>query len=40
MNDLAKIFASEDIWYLLLALLSAAIIYCVATPMVKVLSVK
>ncbi len=40
MNDLAKIFASEDIWYLLLALLSAAIISCVATPMVKVLSVK
>ena len=40
MNDLTKIFASEDIWYLLLALLSAAIVSCVATPLVKVLAVK
>lgn len=40
MNDLGKILASQDIWYVLLALLVAAIISCLATPMVKVLSVK
>ena len=40
MNDLGKILASQDIWYVLLALLAAAIISCLATPLVKVLSVK
>ena len=40
MNDLRIILASEDIWYVLLALLVAAIISCLATPLVKVLSVK
>ena len=40
MNGLSKILASEDIWYVLLALLVAAIISCLATPLVKMLSVK
>ena len=40
MNDLGTILASEDIWYVLLALLVAAIISCLATPLVKRLSVK
>lgn len=40
MNDLGKILASQDIWYVLLALLVAAILSCLATPLVKVLSVK
>ena len=40
MNGLSKILASEDIWYVLLALLTAAIISCLATPLVKMLSVK
>ncbi len=40
MNDLGRILASQDIWYVLLALLTAAIISCVFTPLVKVLSVK
>ena len=40
MNDLGKILASEDIWYVLLALLTAAVISCLATPLVKQLSVK
>ena len=40
MNNLGKILASEDIWYVLRALLVAAIISCLATPLVKVLSVK
>ena len=40
MNDLSKIFASDGIWYVLLALLVAAIISCLATPLVKMLSVK
>ena len=40
MNNLGKILASQDIWYVLLALLVAAIISCLTTPLVKVLSVK
>ena len=40
MNDLRIILAPEDIWYMLLALLTAAIVSCLATPLVKVLSVK
>ena len=40
MSNLGKILASEDIWYVLLALLVAAIISCLATPLVKMLSVK
>ena len=40
MNDLEKILAPQDIWYVLLALLVAAILSCLATPLVKVLSVK
>ena len=40
MNDLGKILASENIWYVLLALLAAAIISCLTTPLVKTLSVK
>ena len=40
LNNLGNILASEDIWYVLLALLVAAIISCLATPLVKMLSVK
>ena len=40
MNGLSKILASEDIWIVLLALLVAAIISCLSTPLVKMLSVK
>ena len=40
MNNLGKILASQDLWYVLLALLVAAILSCLATPLVKLLSVK
>ena len=40
MNGFGKILASEDIWYVLLSLLVAAIISCLSTPLVKMLSVK
>ena len=40
MNDLGKIFASQYIWYVMLALLAAATLSCLTTPLVKVLSVK
>ena len=40
MNEIGKILASQDIWYVLLALLVAAVVSCAATPLVKTLSVK
>ena len=40
MNDLSKVLASQDIWYVLLALVVAAVVSCASTPLVKVLSVK
>ncbi len=40
MNEIGKILASQDIWYMLLALLVAAVVSCASTPVVKVLSVK
>ena len=40
MNGFGRILASQDIWYVLLALVIAAVVSCAATPLVKVLSVK
>ena len=40
MNDIGKVLVSQDIWYVLLALVAAAVVSCAATPVVKVLSVK
>ncbi len=40
MNNLGKILASQDIWYVLLALLVAAVVSCASTPLVKVLAGK
>lgn len=40
MNDFRSILASQDIWYVLLALVLAALVSLAATPMVKVMSVK
>ena len=40
MNDFRTILASQDIWYVLLALLLAGIVSFASTPLVKVLSVK
>ena len=40
MNDLGKILASQYIWYVLLTLVTAAVISCLFTPLVKMLSVK
>ena len=40
MKGFGRILASQDIWYVLLALVIAAVVSCAATPLVKVLSVK
>lgn len=40
MNNLRTILASQDIWYVLLALLVAAVVSCASTPVVKVLAGK
>lgn len=40
MNGLRNIFASQDIWYVLAALLAAAVVSCASTPVVKVLAGK
>ena len=40
MNGFRNILDSQDIWYVLLALLAAAVISCASTPMVKALSIK
>jgi len=40
LNDLRTILASQDIWYVLLALLLGAVVSFAATPVVKALSVK
>ncbi len=40
MNDFRTVLASQDIWYVLLALLLAAVVSLASTPLVKVLSVK
>ena len=40
MNTISQIFASQDIWYVLLALLTAAVVACASTPLVKVLAGK
>ena len=40
MNGLGRILAPQDIWYVLLALVIAAVVSCASTPLVKVLSVK
>ena len=40
MNDFRTILASQDIWYVLLALLLAGVVSFAATPVVKVMSVK
>ena len=40
MNDFRSILESRDIWYVLLALLIAAVVSCASTPLVKVLAGK
>jgi len=40
LNSFRTILASQDIWYVLLALLLAAVVSFASTPLVKVLSVK
>ena len=32
MNDIGKVLVSQDIWYVLLALVAAAVVSCAATP--------
>ena len=40
MNGLRNMLGSQDIWYVLLALVIAAVVSCASTPLVKMLSVK
>jgi len=40
LNGFGTILAPQDIWYVLLALVIAAVVSCASTPLVKVLSVK
>ena len=40
MNNFRTILASQDIWYVLLALLLAGMVAFASTPLVKALSVK
>ena len=40
MNDFRNILEAQDMWYVLLALVIAAVVSCASTPLVKVLSVK
>lgn len=40
LKDLRNILGPQDVWYVLLALVIAAVVSCAATPLVKMLSVK
>ena len=40
MNSFRTILTSQDIWYVLLALVIAAVVSCASTPLVKVLAGK